>query len=159
MRGVFVLGCCLYAAALNAAPRVEPVVVTTGRVDTVYASPGDTVTAVLPLKVARGYHVNANPAASEFYLPLELLLPDSGLIQAGAPRYPAGKTWRLEGTEEDLLVYGGTVEIRVPLTIAAQAEPGDYVMRGTLEFQACDDRVCLMPDSRPVALWVRVTQK
>lgn len=158
MRSAFLIT-VLLAAAAWAAPRVEPVVLTTGRIDTVYAAPGDTVTAQLPLVVAKGYHVNANPASSEFYIPLEVLLPDSGAIQAGTPRYPAGKTWRLEGTDEDLLVYGGQFEIAVPLIVSPQTGPGEYAVRGTIEFQACDDRMCLMPDARPVALWVRVRAK
>jgi hypothetical protein len=139
----------LLLTSLIAAPRDNPVILTVGAVDTVSVAAGDTTWVAIPLKVARGYHVNANPASSEDYIPLEVVLPDTGLIRAGDPVYPKGKVWRLKGTAEDLWVYGGTVEIRVPLIVAREMPAQEVVLKGSVEFQACDDEVCFLPDSRP----------
>jgi hypothetical protein len=108
------------------------------------------------LKVARGYHVNANPPASDLYLPLEITFHDTSFAEAGAARYPKGKIWRLKDSDEDLLVYGGKVKIIVPLAIPKNAQPGEYALHGTLDYQACDHAVCFMPRSQAVSVKVLV---
>ena len=144
------------ALPLLAADRELPVMLTVGSVSEVRAHPGDSLTATLPLKVTRGYHVNANPAANDLYIPLEIVFADTFFTQAGKPHYPKGKAWRLKDSDEVLLVYDGKVKITVPLRIPETAMPGEYTLRGTLDYQACDDAVCFMPQSRAVSVKVLV---
>jgi len=133
-----------------AADRDLPVMVTVGSVSEVRAHAGDSVNVTIPLKVTRGYHVNANPAANDLYIPLEIVFADTSFASVGKPLYPKGKKWRLKGSDEDLLVYDGKVKIAIPLVIPASAAPGEYSLHGTIDYQACDDAVCFMPESRAV---------
>ncbi|MEQ1831772.1 MAG: cytochrome c biogenesis protein CcdA [Candidatus Eisenbacteria bacterium] len=104
---------------------------------------GARATIVLHLSVEPGWHVNANPPALEYNIPTTIaIVPGSGLTP-GKPHYPAGKSEKFEFEETPLTVYDGTVEITVPLTAAADAKTG--VLQGTVEFQSCNNQVCLAP--------------
>jgi uncharacterized protein len=131
----------------SAGPHDSPAVLTVGSVDAKPVAAGDSTRVRITLKIARGYHVNANPAASDFYIPLEVKLADSVGLHAGTTRYPKGKKWRLAGTDEDLLVYGGAVTVDVPVAVVKEAKIGEQMLSGSVDFQACTDELCLMPDS------------
>lgn len=157
LRFFSLIGMVLAATLAFAQPKEEnPVTLVVAPMDTVFAGAGDTVIAYVPLKVTPGFHVNANPAASEDYIPLEVTLDSSETAQALAPRYPKGRAFRLEGTKEDLLVYDGEVVVEVPLVVDVNAKAGVYSIKGRVEFQACDGRVCFFPEERPLRVTVFV---
>ncbi|MBU0508406.1 protein-disulfide reductase DsbD N-terminal domain-containing protein [bacterium] len=146
-----------FATMLAAQPREEnPLTLVVAPTDTVAAVHGDTALAQITLKVTPGYHVNANPAASEYYIPLEVKLDSTEIAYFLAPRYPSGKRHRLEGESEDLLVYDGAVTIDIPLIIGADVKSGTYSIKGRVEFQSCDDRVCFFPEERPLRVTLTV---
>jgi uncharacterized protein len=144
------------SAALAASPDRPARVVTVGPLESLELTVGDSLTVEIPLTIARGYHVNANPAASDDYIPLEIVLTDSAGLSIGAAIYPPSKLWRLEGSTEDLKVYEGRVSVRLPLHCPINSQTGKRVLRGTVEFQACNDRICLLPDSRAFSLAVKI---
>jgi uncharacterized protein len=144
--------------SFSAGPPDSPAVLTVGNVDAKPTTAGDSTHVRITLSIARGYHVNANPAASDFYIPLDVKLSDSGGIHAGAPRYPKGKKWRLAGTDEDLLVYGDAVTVDILLTIAKDATLGEQVLKGSVDFQACTNEMCLMPDALPFTIKIVVNK-
>jgi hypothetical protein len=146
----------LFALSLFAADRDLPVLLTVGSVSEISAHPGDSVNVEIPLKVTHGYHVNANPAANDLYIPLEIIFTDTSFADVDTVRYPPGKVWRLKDDVEDLLVYDGEVKIAVPLVIPQQAKAGKYQLHGTIDYQACDDAVCFMPESRMVTVKITV---
>jgi hypothetical protein len=145
------------ALTLFAADRDLPVMLTVGSISEVRGRAGDSLTVTIPLKVTRGYHVNANPAANDLYIPLEVTFADTSFAEIGQPCYPKGRMWQLRGIEEALLVYSGKVKIRVPLRIPKDVSAGEYALEGTIDYQACDDEVCFMPESRAVSIPLRVT--
>jgi uncharacterized protein len=134
----------------------RPVYLTVGKIEVKDVHAGDTAQVNIPVTVAKGFHVNANPASSEDYIPLEVTLNDSSGLKLGSPVYPKGKKWRLEGTTEDLLVYSGTMEIRVPVVVSRETEPGAHVVAGLIDYQACNNQVCFMPESRPISITLNV---
>jgi hypothetical protein len=107
--------------------------------------------------VGDGYHIQSNPASNEFLVPAELRFEDADGIQIGAPSYPGGHPYRLEGAEDDLMTYNGTVSITIYVKASAGAFDGERVVNGSLDYQACDSRRCFFPTSVPVAFKVVVT--
>jgi len=116
---------------------------------------GSRVEAVVTLTIAQGWHVNANPPALDYNIPTEVGLTGASGLSAGAVRYPAGRAEKFGFEETPLLVYDGTVEVRVPIVASAAATSAK--LAGTVEFQACNDQVCLAPASVPFELDVTVT--
>lgn len=122
----------------------------------VAASAGQETVAAIQITVKRGYHVQANPVRNPSLIPIVLDMMADGSVTPGSPDYPLSKTMRLEGADEDLVVYDGTFAIRLPLAVAVDAPAGPVILSGTLRYQACDDRHCLFPVTRPVKLVVQV---
>ncbi len=118
--------------------------------------PGGSAESRLRVVVAPGYHVQANPASDEFLIPLQLAIQPRDGLRTGAPTYPPGQPHRLEGTDSDLWIYDGAFELVLPILAAPSASPGEYVLEGSLRYQACDARSCLVPTSVPVEIAVRV---
>lgn len=110
----------------------------------------------IPVKIFAGYRVQANPASSEFLVPLEITFEPIDDIEFGKPLYPPGQPYRLEGAEEDLSTYLGDIEIALPITATASALVEAHNVEGSVRFQACNSRMCLFPSSAPVTFVLNV---
>jgi len=139
------------------AATVEPV--TVDEVAPVQVSVGSATSVRVPVEVASGFRVQANPASNQFLVPLELALEAVDGVEIGDPVYPEGQPYRLQGTDEDLSTYQGDIEIVVALTVPDSAPVAEHVVTGELRFQACNSKVCLFPSSVPVTLRVVVTRE
>ena len=146
----------LLAAALALAGPPAPVSVEAPHLR---VAAGGTAEARVIVRIRPGFHVQANPAAEEFLVPLTVELLERPPVRVGLPVYPAGQPHRLRGATRDLLTYEGEVTVRVPLSAESDGErgPDDVIaLSGCLRYQACNDRVCLRPSTAPLRLIVRV---
>ncbi|HEX5632069.1 MAG TPA: cytochrome c biogenesis protein CcdA, partial [Gemmatimonadales bacterium] len=117
---------------------------------------GGSATVVVSLDVLPSWHVNANPPALDYNIPTTVTLSGGSGLTPGRVSYPAGKSQKFGFEETPLLVYDGTVQVRVPLTASLDAKSG--TISGSVEFQACNDEVCLPPASVAFAVAVTVTE-
>jgi thiol:disulfide interchange protein DsbD len=109
------------------------------------------------LAIQAGWHVNANPPAMEYNIPTQVSIAPAGGLAAGAPRYPKGTEKKFGFEEKPLLVYDSVALVVLPLRAAAGAATGAQTLHGTVEFQACNDEVCLPPAKVPFDVAVTVT--
>jgi Disulphide bond corrector protein DsbC len=116
-------------------------------------SAGQSANAEITVKIKSGYHVQANPASEDYLIPTKLELKPVDGLEVGAPVYPKGQPFKLEGTEKPLATYVDSFVIKVPVK-AQQA--GNKTLEGSLRYQACDARSCLFPDTIPVQIPVTV---
>ncbi len=116
---------------------------------------GGSAMVLVKLAILPGWHVNANPPALDYNIPTTVTLKNSAGFTVGRVRYPAGKQQKFAFEESPLLVYDGAAEVRVPVTAAAGAT--SQTLQGAVEYQACNDEVCLPPVSVPFTLHVTVT--
>lgn len=89
-----------------------------------------------------GYHVNSNVAPT---YPLKVALLDSPAAKLQNVTFPSPKSHKLAG--ETLSVFDGEFRLRLTLNVPANAPVGRTMMTGKISYQACDDRVCLRPDT------------
>ena len=113
---------------------------------------GKATVVEVQMSVRAGFHVQANPVRNRFLKPIVLDVPTTQTVVTGPPRYPESKIMRLDGSDEDLVIYDGTFSIRLPLAVASDAPVGPVTLRGVLRYQACDDRHCLFPAEVPIEL-------
>jgi len=126
----------------------------------VEAEPGAGTRIAIQVAVKPGFHVQANPVENPDLIPITLKLDGAGNVSIGEPVYPAAKRMRLRGDSEDLLVYDGIFAIVVPVKVGRDAAEGEQVtLRGTLRYQACDDRHCLFPVTLPMAVVVIIGKR
>jgi hypothetical protein len=89
--------------------------------------------------------VQANPVRNPSLVPITVELAPVGGALPGPAVYPPGKLFRIAGGSEDLVVYDGLFLIEVPVRVPPAQPPGRVFLKGTLRYQACTDRICLMP--------------
>ena len=101
------------------------------------SDPGRPGGYVLRLRIPEGWHVNAHDPgdveAAKGLVGLSLEAISGGSVRVD---WPAGEPWK-----EGVLVHEG--ELSIPMTIHRNSPKTTVVL--VLGWQACDDRVCLMP--------------
>jgi hypothetical protein len=113
----------------------------------------------LRFHVAKGYHINSNTPSEEFMIPTALHLDATTDIVLGKITYPPGQDASFEfAPDQKLNVYSGNFSLSVVVRPLHTVPPGKYAMRGSLKYQACDDRACYPPKQLPVEFEVRVAK-
>ncbi len=100
---------------------------------------------VVTVKIASGYHVNANPASFDYLIPTAVTF--DGLVPARIV-YPAPKMFRPAFARAGIKVYEGEVAIvaQVPKSALGRSK----ILTGGVSAQACNDEVCLPPAKLPL---------
>jgi hypothetical protein len=122
---------------------------------TLVAHPGHRILLTLELDLKPRMHVYAPGVAG--YIPIEWKLEESGAARVGPVQYPAARKLHLKPIQETALVYQGRVRLTREITFGAEntlkplvSPAGDVVLKGSLRYQACDDRECYLPETAPV---------
>jgi DsbC/DsbD-like thiol-disulfide interchange protein len=100
-----------------------------------------------------GIHVYA--PGSQDYIPITVKLNVQPEIKAGKVAYP--KSEMMTFADEKVPVFQKPFRLTQDVTLDKSAKPGSTVtVSGTVNYQACDDRVCYPPESAPVTWTVTV---
>ena len=119
------------------------------------ASAGEKVSLVVEMTPNPGIHVYA-PGAKD-YLPVKLTLKPQADIKIGKLTYPKSEMVHFAALNETVPVYQKPFKLLQDVTLAKPAKSGSTLaVSGTLEFQACDDQVCFVPESVPVSWTVTI---
>jgi DsbC/DsbD-like thiol-disulfide interchange protein len=153
---LFVLLCSTSLIAQNAPslqfrgtqPLSKHVAITTPSVTG--TAPGEKVSLAVEMTPNPGIHVYA-PGAKD-YLPVKLTLKPQAEATAGKLTYPKSEMVHFEVLNETVPVYRKPFTLLQDVTLKKSLKPGSTVtLAATLEFQACDDQVCFVPESVPVS--------
>ena len=117
---------------------------------------GGSAKARVKISIAEGWHVNANPPSLDYMIPTEARVTAAGGLSTGPPVYPEPRKAKLSFEESELLVYDGQTTIEIPVTATPTAALGERMLEGKIQFQACNDQVCLAPASVAFTIPVRV---
>jgi DsbC/DsbD-like thiol-disulfide interchange protein len=111
------------------------------------ATPGSGVSLFLDVMPNPGIHVYA-PGAKD-YIPIRLTLEPLADLVIGKTIYPKSETIVFE--RERVPVFQKPFRLVERVTIARTAKAGTTMtIRGMVNYQACDDKVCFIPASVPV---------
>lgn len=106
--------------------------------------------------VKKGYHIQANKVNDEFIIPTTLEINAGEIITTGKQSFPAGKKFRLEGTNGYLLVYDGVFKITIPFKTGEKIQQGKYTLDAKLHYQACDTKTCFSPKTVVFSVAVKI---
>lgn len=109
---------------------------------------------LVTLSLESGWHVNANPPALEYNIPTTVRITPASGISFEPAQYPPGEKEKFEFDDTPMLVYTGKAQLRVPLKASADARTA--TLSGTVEFQACNNQICLPPAKVPFTVQVTV---
>ena len=99
-----------------------------------------------------GIHVYA-PGSND-YIPITVKLNPEAPLKAGKVIYP--KSELMTFADEKVPVFQKPFRLTQDVTLDKSLKPGPTVITGTVNYQACDDRVCYAPESAPVTWTVTV---
>ncbi|HJP92640.1 MAG TPA: protein-disulfide reductase DsbD domain-containing protein [Pyrinomonadaceae bacterium] len=159
------LACLLlaFAAACSKSPTNSNEPAQVASVNVVKATPEETTIArgesgdlIVSLKIAKGYHVNANPPTYSYLIPTELQLQPSAGIAVQFITYPDPLTKKFPFAEKPLKVYEGDTLVKANLKADASAQPGKHNLSAKLRVQACDDKVCYAPGALDLTIPVDI---
>ena len=117
---------------------------------------GESADAVVSLKIANGYHVNANPPSYSYLKATELEIQPAAGIAVEFMTYPDALTKKFSFAEKPLAVYEGETTLKARLKADKTAQPGQHNLSAKLRVQACDDKVCYAPGAIDLMLPVNI---
>ena len=106
--------------------------------------PGGRVTAVIHVRLEKGYHVHSDKPSEPQFIPTELKLEPAPGVKAGVIAYPEGKSEKVEGLAKPLSVYEGDFEVSIPIGLSGAVRLPTTVP-ATLSYQACRGAQCYAP--------------
>ena len=116
---------------------------------------GQRVSLALDLELNPNMHVYA--PGVEGYIPIDWKMNESDVAVVHPVSYPASEKLHLAAIDETVPVYRGHFRLTREITIGEDAKVraaldggGKFTVEGTLRYQACDDRVCYIPQELPV---------
>lgn len=113
---------------------------------------GERIRLILDVELKPKMHVYA--PGVQGYRPIEWTLNEAPDYKQHPMVYPPTKMLNLPAIQEIVPVYDGKFSLQREITFG-KAEAGEIVVTGTLRYQACDDRVCYIPQSVPLQWKVR----
>ncbi len=119
---------------------------------------GETVEVVVRLTMDPGWHVYSHRPQQENAVPTSVRLT-AGAGTMGKVTWPGDKKLRPAGGGPAVSVYAGTVEIRIPITIAEDAPAGATTMAFVVQAQPCNDRRCLRPQTHRLSLPLEIRRR
>ena len=114
--------------------------------------PGGKMTLIVNITPKRRMNVYA-PGNTK-YRPLAVTLNRNGWLKPGKTVYPKPSIYLFKPFKEQVLVFSDKLTMTTPIAIGTiPAQMKEVKILGTLSYQACDDRVCYLPQSVPLE-WV-----
>ena len=107
----------------------------------------------LQLKIAAGWHINANPAGQDYLIPTTVAVDVNDPVEIFDVAYPKGRSMRFEFSEEPLNIY----EERLTIPLRLKPKPNVTLKKNVpitlkLTYQPCNDTECLFPETLDVSL-------
>jgi Disulphide bond corrector protein DsbC len=118
-------------------------------------APGQRVALTLDIELQPNMHVYA--PGVEGYIPIDWKMEDSDAAQVHAPAFPRAEKLYLKAIDETVPAYRSHFRLTRDITIPPENKllsavngSGYFTVAGSLRYQACDDRVCYIPQTLPL---------
>ena len=144
-------------ATFQAAPTPQPNIGVNGYYASDKAQRGRVIRAAVVIDIPGGYHVNGNRPLNKYSIPTELRIEAPRGVTVGPVSYPRAIVRKLKATNnEPLAVYEGRAILRFNVTVPANYQGGEVVLKAKLRYQSCNDEVCYPPKNQDVHMSIGV---
>jgi hypothetical protein len=117
---------------------------------------GGRVSLLVHIIPNRKMHVYA-PGST--YRAVSIALERNPVLKPSKTTYPKPSIFFFQPLKEQVPVYSEPFDLKMTIAVSAIARQSKQVkLRGTLSYQACDDRVCYLPESVPLE-WTLPVQR
>ena len=108
------------------------------------------------LDIDSGYHINSNRPNDRNLVATALKFDKVPGLVVSPVVYPKAKMQKFEFSEKPLSVFEGSVVLR--FTARALPNAGASTLKGKLTIQACNDQLCLRPQTVDVSIPIEVVK-
>ena len=110
----------------------------------------------LVLDIDSGYHINSNRPNDRNLIATALKFDKMPGLVLTPVVYPKAKMQKFEFSEKPLSVFDGNIVLR--FTARALPNAGGNTLKGKLTIQACNDQLCLRPQTVDVSIPIEVVK-
>lgn len=101
-------------------------------------------TIQLEFRIREGFHIMSNQKSNQNIATCITFKPSENIL-LGEPIFPIPDPYQIGGIKEFFDSFQGNLSILLPLKIEGGTPDKEYLLNGTLKYQACDDRKCFFP--------------
>jgi thioredoxin:protein disulfide reductase len=120
---------------------------------------GATTQVGLVVEIDDGYHINSNRPSDRNLIATALKLDRAPGLATTAVIYPKAKMQKFEFSAKPLSVFEDKVTFKLSARALPTAAIGSRVLKGKLTVQACNNQVCLRPQTVDIAIPLEVVAK
>jgi hypothetical protein len=113
----------------------------------------------LVVDIDDGYHINSNRPNDKNLVATALKFDRVPGLSTTPVVYPKAKMQKFEFSPKPLSVFEGKVTFKLTARALPTLSAGGHVLKGRLTVQACNNQVCLRPQTVDVAIPVEVVSK
>jgi len=122
--------------------------------------PGTQLKTAVRFIIEDTWHINSNKPKEDYLIPTELIITsDNQAFNFAQVNYPAAKDITFDFSETPLSVYEGEAYISGLINVPEELKPGEYKVKITLNYQACNNATCLAPASAEEEITIVVAGK
>jgi thiol:disulfide interchange protein DsbD len=109
------------------------------------------------IQINDGYHINSNRPTEDYLIATALKFDPLAGLRLSAVRYPKAKMQKFGFSDKPLSVYDGRAVLRVTARALPALTAGSHTLRAKLRVQACNDQLCLRPDTVEISIPIEVS--
>lgn len=110
------------------------------------------------LDIDGGYHINSNRPTDRNLIATALKFDKITGLTLSPVAYPKAKMQKFEFSKTPLSVYDGKAVLRLTARALPSLPAGNHTLKGKLTIQACNDQVCLRPQTVDVQIPLEVVK-
>ena len=133
------------AGASTPGAQARPKPELTPTADPARVRPGTSAKLRLKVALPEQIHIQSNKPRDPAFFPTALVLTPPAGVTVTSTAYPAAIDFVQEGQAEKLAVFEKTFTVTATVAVAASVKPGELIVPGRFDYQACDDKVCYRP--------------
>ncbi|HSE36784.1 MAG TPA: protein-disulfide reductase DsbD domain-containing protein [Blastocatellia bacterium] len=144
---------------------LSPLATAQGSAKVVKVSPGESVYKVkrggsvqiaVVIEVDDGYHINSNRPSDKNLIPTSLKLERTAGLTTTPVIYPKAKMQKFEFSPKPLSVFDGKAVLKLTVRALPSMAPGSQTMKAKLTVQACNNQLCLRPQTIDLSIPLQV---
>ncbi len=110
----------------------------------------------IQLEIHEDWHINANDPGDEYLFPSEITFDSTHHIRVGEIEYPLAEEVNFSFAENPIFVYEGLIYAYSTITASPEQAGKTITLSGKVTYQACNDAICLAPQSAEFSLEIAV---
>ena len=119
---------------------------------------GAATPVALVVEIEDGYHINSNRPADKNLVATALRFDKLAGLSVSPVVYPRARMQKFEFSPKPLSVYEGKAVFKMTARALPSAAAGSQTLKGKLTVQACNNQLCLRPQTVDVAIPIEVVK-